>query len=123
MTAIEKCRIECDAELRRQEIERGKLELERRRLKLIEDGKLGPSGNVGPDKFNVAKNVRLLPKFEESNAETFFNLFERVANIYKWPDAGRILMLQCTLTGRAQGAYSALGEPESRTYSCVKKAN
>lgn len=83
---LDRSKMEYDAELGRQEmeIEREKLELKLRRLKLIQDGKLGPSGPVGPDNFNVAKNVRLLPKFEESNVEMFFNFLDYGADIYKW---------------------------------------
>ena len=65
----------------------------------MEEGKLGTSGPFGHDNVDVTRNVRLLP-----NVETFFNLFERVADFYNLPDTTRILMLQCTLTGRAQEA-------------------
>ncbi len=121
-TLIEKCRLERDVKLAKQELERERLALERKRLILIEEGKLGPTSPVNPDNVDVTKNIRLLPKFVESNVDTFFNLFEHVADLYNWPDVTRCLMLQCTLSGQAAQAYSALGVPESHTYSCVKKA-
>ena len=48
--------------------------------------------------------------------ETFFSLFERVADARSWPDSDRTLMLQCVLTGNAQEAYSALGVHDSASY-------
>ncbi|KAL2095450.1 hypothetical protein ACEWY4_010169 [Coilia grayii] len=116
----EKCKLD-------REIELGKLEIERerlapKRLSLIEAGNMGSSDSGSSPIVDITKNIRLLPKFDESDVDTFFNLFERVADLYKWHDATRCLMLQCTLSGRAAQAYSALGIPEIRTYLCVKKA-
>ena len=97
---LDRDKMDYDNELRRQALDREKLELERQRLKQIEEGRLGPPGPVGQDNVDVARNVRLLPKFEESNVETFFNLFECVADYYNWPDTTRILMLPHWLCAR-----------------------
>lgn len=51
-----------------------------------------------------------------------FLLFERVAEARQWPDADRVLLLQCVLTGRAQEAYSAICAEESLSYAMVKSA-
>ena len=66
--------------------------------------------------------MKLVPRFSERDPETFFSLFERVADSRHWSDAERTLLLQCTLTGRAQEVYSALIVAESRVYTSVKKA-
>lgn len=118
---IEKRILEREIELSRQEFEREKWALERKRL---EEGKLESTpGNVAHvGNGDITRNIRLLPKFEEANVDTFFTLFERVADLHNWPDATRCLMLQCVLIGRAAQAYTALGVLESRTYPCVKKA-
>ena len=77
---------------------------------------------VGRDGFDIVGNLRLLPKFSERDPETFFSLFERVAEARDWPDSERTLMLQCVLTGKAQEAYSALSRAQSGDYRVVKSA-
>uniref|UniRef100_A0AAQ5X4U8 Gypsy retrotransposon integrase-like protein 1 n=1 Tax=Amphiprion ocellaris TaxID=80972 RepID=A0AAQ5X4U8_AMPOC len=63
-----------------------------------------------------------MEKEKMSDPDTFFSLFERVANSRGWPDSERVVMLQSVFTGKAQAAYSALGERESRVYKAVKEA-
>uniref|UniRef100_A0AAQ5ZP60 Gypsy retrotransposon integrase-like protein 1 n=1 Tax=Amphiprion ocellaris TaxID=80972 RepID=A0AAQ5ZP60_AMPOC len=63
-----------------------------------------------------------MEKEKMSDPDTFFSLFERVANSRGWPDSERVVMLQSVFTGKAQAAYSALGERESRVYKTVKEA-
>lgn len=36
--------------------------------------------------FDVGQNLRLLPKFDESDLDTYFTLFERIANSRCWSD-------------------------------------
>ncbi|KAL2086091.1 hypothetical protein ACEWY4_017150 [Coilia grayii] len=115
---VEKCRLERELELGKQGVEKERLSLECVRLDLIGEGKI----ESGAKNVDITKNIRLLPKFDESDVDTFFNLFERVAGLYKWDDATRCLLLQCTLSGRAAQVYAALGAPENGTYSYVKKA-
>lgn len=112
-------------------LERERLKLEQLKLELIREGKasevlLGSGttrqslgGCVG---FDVAGNLRLLPKFNERDPDTFFSLFERVAVTRGWPDADRTLLLQCVFTGKAQEAYSALSPVDSMDYVKVKAA-
>lgn len=38
-----------------------------------------------PATFDVSKTVPLVPVFRESEVETYFGLFERVAVALKWP--------------------------------------
>ena len=70
--------------------------------------------------FDVGANLRLVPKFNEGDLDTFFTLFERVAEMKGWPDEDRTLMLQCVLTGKAQEAYSALSATDCLSYAKVK---
>lgn len=60
------------------EIEIRSLEVEAMRFQLIGGGKLGDSC-VDP---NV---IKLLPKFNETDVDTFFRLFECLADVMKWP--------------------------------------
>ena len=54
--------------------------------------------------------------------DTFFTLFERVADAKYWPDPGGVLMLQCILTERAQEAYSALCAEDDLDYDTMMSA-
>jgi hypothetical protein len=122
----------------KQDIERAKIKLQQERLELVREGKLSgesllwegdpellrnrSSFGRAPDTFDIVGNLRLLPQFNEKDPETFFLLFERVANARSWPDSDRALMLQCVLTGKAQEAYSALSVADSVIYDKVKTA-
>ncbi len=74
-------------------------------------------GNSG---FDFVGNLRLVPKFCEKDPDSFFVLFERIANACNWPDAARALMLQTVLIGKAQEAYSSLTVEDSQDYAKVK---
>lgn len=79
--------------------------------------------NVCPSsRFDLVGNLRLVPKFNERDPETFFSLFERVADARGWLDVARTTMLQCVLTGKAQEAYTALSVTDSLSYKAVKTA-
>lgn len=96
-------------------------------LQLVKDGKLSDvSSHVAAEDrtshFDLVNNLRLLPKFSESDPDTFFSLFEHIANARDWPDLDRTMLLQCVLTGKAQEAYSALSAAESKVYETVKSA-
>jgi len=108
------------------EIEIRKLEVEAMRSQLIGEGKLedsakGQTGSVRKG-LDVANNIKLIPKFSETDVDTFFSLFERLAGVMKWPDSEQTLMLQCVLTGKAQKAYSSLSVLDSQNYHKVKEA-
>uniref|UniRef100_A0A8C5CMY1 Gypsy retrotransposon integrase-like protein 1 n=1 Tax=Gadus morhua TaxID=8049 RepID=A0A8C5CMY1_GADMO len=117
----------------RYQTEQAKLSVEQSRLELLRAGFSGgaasgaqESSSVRPggggECFDVLGNLRLLPKFNERDPESFFSLFERVAESRKWPESARTVMLQCALTGRAQEAYSALSVADGQDYECVKSA-
>ena len=72
--------------------------------------------------FDIFNNLRLLPKFNEKDPDSFFSLFERIAESRKWPEGDQALMLQCVLTGRAQEAYSTLSAADCKVYKRVKSA-
>ncbi|XP_055721489.1 uncharacterized protein LOC129813225 [Salvelinus fontinalis] len=122
----------------KQDMEMAKIKLQQERIELIREGKISgeslfwegdqelPRGRSSfgraPDTFDIVGNLRLLPQFNEKDPETFFLLFERVADARSWPDSDRTLMLQCVLTGKAQEAYSALSVHDSTCYDKVKMA-
>ena len=73
-------------------------------------------------KFDLGKNVRLVPPFNESEVDKYFQHFERVAQNLKWPIDQWPLLLQSVLRGKAQEAYTALPISECVDYNSVKKA-
>ncbi|KAF7644406.1 hypothetical protein LDENG_00222510 [Lucifuga dentata] len=102
--------------------------MERYKLDLIKEGKLSnvsfadeDSGSAGVHpRFDTLNNLCLLPKFNEKDPDTFFSLFEWLADSCDWPDNERTSMLQCVFTGRAQEAYLTLSPEESKSYDKVK---
>ena len=109
----------------RQETEQVRLEFEHK-LQMEREAKVHarPHSRLesGSDvsSFDVLSNVRLMPKFSESDPDSFFLLFDRVAEAREWPDSVRTLMLSSVLTGRAQEVYSAMSSPECEDYVKVK---
>ena len=73
-------------------------------------------------KFDLGKNVRLVPPFNESEVDKYFQHFERVAQNLKWPIDQWSLLLQSVLRGKAQEAYTALPISECVDYNSVKNA-
>lgn len=110
------------------DIETKKLELERYKLDLISVGKFSKEAKRFSEgdnpclDFDVVTNLRLVPKFEEKDIDTFFSLFERIANMRGWLDSERVLLLQCVFTGRAQEVFASLSTEDSEKYESVKSA-
>ena len=131
---MERDKIGIEKEWLRQSLEKEKLELQQYRLDLIKVGKLSgdagagcsvesvASGSQSLKRFDAVGNLRLVLKFEERDPDTLFSLFECVANVRGWSEADRVVMLQSVLTGKAQEAYSVLGETDSQNYATVKDA-
>ena len=59
-------------------------------------------------KFDLGKNMQLVPPFNKSEIDKYFQHFERVAQNLKWPADQWPLLLQSALKGKAQEAYTAL---------------
>ncbi|XP_069192857.1 trichohyalin-like [Procambarus clarkii] len=65
---------------------------------------------------------RDLPVFVPNEAEGFFDHFERVATLKKWPKAEWVELVQGRLTGEAREAYNMLDLNECTNYDAVKRA-
>ena len=76
-----------------------------------------------PDRkgFDLAKQVRLVPKFVEANIDEYFPHFEITATNMKWPRESWAMLLQTALTGKAQKAYTTLSAEDCTNYDTVKK--
>ena len=107
-------------EVKRMEIEAEKavrlrqLELESQRLTHVSGESAGlvskSSSSTAslPGAFDVGKNVVLVPTFRETEVDSYFGAFERIAKALQWPPEVWALLLQCKINGKAQEAVAAL---------------
>lgn len=72
--------------------------------------------------FDVSKYIKLVPPFRESEVDSYFIAFERVAAKLNWPKDMWALLLQCNLVSKAQEVYTALPIEQSLEYDAVKTA-
>ncbi|XP_072922009.1 uncharacterized protein [Hemitrygon akajei] len=81
-------------------------------------------GSDREERFNVSRELRLVPPFEETDVDSYFLLFEKVAVNQKWPRDQWVALLQSVLKGKAQRAYMVLSmeEEEEESYEKVKAA-
>ena len=117
-----------ELEKMKQRTELAKLDLESKKLQLIEEGKLSADAlsntarGGGGKSIDIGGNLRLLPRFNEKDPDIFFLLFDRVAEAQQWTDSECALLLQSVLTGKAQEAFAALTPIDSRSYAKIKEA-
>lgn len=71
--------------------------------------------------LNLGKAIDFVPKFDESDPEEFFSLFERAARQLRWPDDQWTFLAQTALVGRGKETYSVLPE-DNLTYDIFKRA-
>merc|ERR1712002_479392 len=100
------------------ELEKLKLEQELRLRELaIQDTRSNTTSTLRSEqKFDAAKNIRLVPKFVEKSVDKFFPQFEKVAENLKWPREVWPTLLQSVLIGKAAEIYSALSIEDSSNY-------
>ena len=72
--------------------------------------------------FDISKHVALVPVFRDSEVDSYFNVFERIAAALQWPPEIWTLLLQCKMHGKAQDAMGALPVEDSLNYETVKMA-
>ena len=72
--------------------------------------------------FGFSKNVRLVPKFNEKEVETYFFSFEKIAKRLEWPEKFWTVLLQSIFIGKAQEVFAVLSEDQSSDYATVKNA-
>ncbi|KAI5094263.1 hypothetical protein C0J45_15987, partial [Silurus meridionalis] len=65
-------------------------------------------------------NIVLVPPFQESEVDTYFGVFERIAIALNWPKDVWSFLLQCKLIGKAQEVFSSLSLEDSLQYEVVK---
>ena len=66
-------------------------------LKMASLGKQSPSDKASV--FDPARNIRLVPPFQEKEVDKYFAHFEKVADSLNWPKESWVLLLQSVLVG------------------------
>ena len=89
-------------------------------LKMASLGKHPPSDKASV--FDPARNIRLVPPFQEKEVDKYFAHFEKVADSLNWPKDSWVLLLQSVLVGKAQEIYGSLSVEQSSNYEHVKEA-
>ena len=89
-------------------------------LKMASLGKHSPSDRASV--FDPARNIRLVPPFQEKEVDKYFAHFEKVADSLNWPKQSWVLLLQSVLVGKAQEIYGSLSVEQSSNYEHVKEA-
>lgn len=72
--------------------------------------------------FDVGKNFRLVPVFRDTEVDSYFESFERVATALHWPRDSWAILLQCKLVGKAQEVCTSLSAEDSLNYDKLKSA-
>ena len=118
---LEKIKIQAQMELQRNKMELEKIKIQQEtRLREVDLAIRGRKESH--DSFEVTKQARLVPKFEEANVDGYFAHFERTALNLGWPKECWSMLLQTVLTGKAQRAYATLQTENCADYDLVKAA-
>ena len=118
---LEKIKIQAQMELQRNKMELEKIKIQQEtRLREVDLAIRGRKESH--DSFEVTKQARLVPKFEEANVDEYFAHFERTALNLGWPKECWSMLLQTVLTGKAQRAYATLPTENCADYDLVKAA-
>ncbi|KAK0145445.1 Retrovirus-related Pol polyprotein from transposon 297 [Merluccius polli] len=70
---------------------------------------------------STRKHIALVPPFRESEVDSYFSAFERIAAALSWPKEFWSLLLQCKLIGKAQEVCASLSIEDSLDYNILKK--
>ena len=72
-------------------------------LKMASLGKQSPSDKASV--FDPARNIRLVPPFQEKEVDKYFAHFEKVADSLNWPKESWVLLLQSVLVGKVKFVF------------------
>ena len=90
-------------------------------LKMASLGKHSPSDRASV--FDPARNIRLVPPFQEKEVDKYFAHFEKVADSLNWPKESWVLLLQSVLVGKAQEIIGSLSVEQSSNYEHVEQSS
>lgn len=116
-----------EMEVRHRELEVEAMQLKVKILELEHQPKVPPQSRDPSEtshsphgSFDVSRHIALVPPFRETEVDSYFNAFERIAAALNWPKDVWSLLLQCKLTGKAQEVCAALSVEQSLNYDVVK---
>lgn len=124
---LEMRRLELEAEkdlkIRQMDFEMRKLELEVEMARLaavpaVSNSVFSTPGSAST--FDISRHIALVPQFRESEVDSYFCAFERIAVALNWPRDVWPLLLQCKLSGKAQEVLGTLSLADSLNYDIVK---
>ncbi|KAI2665845.1 Transposon Ty3-G Gag-Pol polyprotein [Labeo rohita] len=78
--------------------------------------------SVATESFDVSKHITLVPLFRQTEIDSYFSAFERIATSLHWPKELWALLLQCRLVGKVLEVFSSLSVEDSFNYETVKLA-
>ena len=84
------------------------------------DSSPGPNRISNKDDFDLVKQQKALPKFDENEPDEFFQLFEKVAINLKWPKTQWPSLVQTALIGKGRTKYLSLSIAQCQDYEIVK---
>ena len=72
--------------------------------------------------FRIDTAVKLIPKFNEHDVESFLLSFEKVAQLNQFPEDKYVAILRAHLTGKAPKVFTELSVEDCQDYSKLKEA-
>ena len=115
----EQKKLEAKLKERQLEIEAEKMKFEAKKIEL-EIKKLGDRKD-DQVKFSVDHAVKSVPLFLESEVDSFFLQFEKIAVQRNWPKDQWSTLVQTSFTGKARDVYAAMSLSDSQNYDIVKR--
>ena len=112
-----------EAEARKAESEARKAEIEKQiELEKLKAESLSSDGSEIKENKLDGWSSKLIPKFDETEVNKFFIAFEKVATQLEWKRELWAVIAQSVFIGKAQVAYAALNNEDSKDYEIVKSA-
>ena len=113
---------EREGQLHLKELEFKKHELAMQlKIRELELAAATPTSASRRTEFDVSKQIRFVPPFQEAEVDKYFLHFEKITSSLEWPKEMWTLLLQSVLLGKAREAYPALSVDHSSDYD-VKSA-
>ena len=96
---------ECQLRLKELEIRENELAMQ---VGLKELDAPRASTSTAEPKFDISKQIRFFPPFQEKEVDKYFLHYDKIASSLEWPSEVRTLILQSVLVGKAQEVYSSM---------------
>ena len=108
---------ECQLRLKELEIREKELAMQVRLIEL--DAPRAFTSTADP-KFDISKQIRFVPPFQEKEVDKYFLHFEKITSSLECPSEVWTLLLQSVLVGKAREVYLSMTVEQSAQYDLVK---